>query len=119
MGCTNALASLVYFNSFIILVSYAMLNLFVAVVIEQFGEVCNAVCANYCLMRRTRSMRGLIVMLCCLWGCNGLGGRTTIDRRPGSVQRDMVRCDDACSVYLELLQSHIALCSPSARCCAG
>ena len=46
MGCTNALASLVYFNSFIILVSYAMLNLFVAVVIEQFGEVCNAVRAD-------------------------------------------------------------------------
>ena len=45
-GCANPAAALFFFDSFIILVSYAMLNLFVAVVIEQFGEVCGAVSAT-------------------------------------------------------------------------
>ena len=50
-GCGNAAAALLYFNSFIILVSYAMLNLFVAVVIEQFGVVCGEVRGVFALFK--------------------------------------------------------------------
>ena len=43
MGCGSKVAAYTYCTTFVIIVSYAMLNLFVAVVLEQFSEVCNAV----------------------------------------------------------------------------
>ena len=46
MGCGSEVASFAYCTSFVLIVSYAMLNLFVAVVLEQFSEVCNAVSSS-------------------------------------------------------------------------
>jgi hypothetical protein len=37
-----------FFDSFVIVVSYVMINLFVAVIVEQFGEVSGAVCWAVC-----------------------------------------------------------------------